>query len=346
MKKSKWIDLQLFGGEGATGSATGAGTDGNSGGESTGVNATAAAEQRLRELGVPEERIRKRASKLANKLGTISTAVSQPVESTDVESAPPAEEIPVTEEKKEAPVRMSWDEIMNDPEYNEKMQEMMSKRLKTAKAAEENYNKLTPVIEALAERYGLDPKNMDYAKLQQSIKDDEEYYENKAIEMNTSVDIAKRIDKLEKEKARAEEEANKTIQQQKYRDHLIQLENQAKDLQKIYPNFDLKKELNNPVFARMTGPNIGISVADAYYAVHRNELQSASVQVAVQKTTEQISNAIQANGRRPSEAGITSQAPSVSTFDYRTASKEQREALKKRIRDAAARGEKVLPGQY
>ena len=176
MKNTKWIDLQLFGGEGTSGSATGAGTDGgNAGGESTGENATAAAEQRLRELGVPEERIRKRASKLANKLGTISTAVSQPVESTDAESAPPTEEAPTTEEKKEAPVRMSWDEIMNDPEYNEKMQEMMSKRLKTAKAAEENYNKLTPVIEALAERYGLDPKNMDYAKLQQSIKDDEEY---------------------------------------------------------------------------------------------------------------------------------------------------------------------------
>jgi hypothetical protein len=35
----------------------------------------------------------------------------------------------------------------------------------------------------------------------------------------------------------------------------------------------------------------------------------------------------------------------VSTFDYRNASREQREALKQRIRQAAARGEKLYPGQ-
>jgi hypothetical protein len=69
------------------------------------------------------------------------------------------------------------------------------------------------------------------------------------------------------------------------------------------------------------------------------------MKVAAQKTAEKISNAIQAGSRRPDEAGTSSQAPSVSTFDYRNASREQREALKKRIRDAAARGEKLYPGQ-
>jgi hypothetical protein len=95
----------------------------------------------------------------------------------------------------------------------------------------------------------------------------------------------------------------------------------------------------------MTSPGVGLSVADAYYAVHRNEIQAASMQVAAKKTAEKLSNAIAANSGRPQENGTSSQAPSVSTFDYRKMSKAQREDLKRRIRDAAARGEKLYPGQ-
>ena len=94
----------------------------------------------------------------------------------------------------------------------------------------------------------------------------------------------------------------------------------------------------------MTSPNVGISLSDAYYAVHRNEIQAASMQATAQIAAQKISNSIQSNRKRPDEAGTTGQAPSVTTFDYSKASREQREAFKKRIRDAAARGEKIYPG--
>ena len=110
-----------------------------------------------------------------------------------------------------------------------------------------------------------------------------------------------------------------------------------------FPGFDLRRELQNPVFARMTSPNVGISVEDAYYAVHRREIQTAAMQVTAQKTAQKISNAIQAGQRRPAENGTSGQAASVTTFDYSKASRTQREALKQRIRAAAARGEKLYP---
>ena len=59
-----------------------------------------------------------------------------------------------------------------------------------------------------------------------------------------------------------------------------------------------------------------------------------------------ISNSIQAGSRRPAEAGISSQAPSVTTFDYSKASKEQRNALKEFIKSEAAQGRKVYPGSF
>ena len=116
-------------------------------------------------------------------------------------------------------------------------------------------------------------------------------------------------------------------------------------MKKVFPNFDLRTELQNPAFARMTSPNVGISVEDAYYAIHRNEIQQASMRATAQQTAQKISNSIQAGQRRPTENGTSSQAPSVTTFNYRNASKEQREALKRQIREAGARGEKVYPGQ-
>ena len=69
------------------------------------------------------------------------------------------------------------------------------------------------------------------------------------------------------------------------------------------------------------------------------------MQVTAQKTAQMISNSIQAGQKRPVENGTSGQAASVTSFDYRTASREQREALKRRIREAAARGEKLYPGK-
>ena len=334
MNELKRLNLQLFadGGEGGDGATSG------------GI-ATADAEQRLRELGVPEAKAKQRASKVASRMNESVKTEPKPTEEAKVESVPPTTDNPTEETQETVPSRMSWDEIMKDPEYNEKMQAMMKSRLKSAKTAEENLAKLTPAVELLARKYNLDPTNMDYDALNKAIEDDDDYYEEKALELGTSVETARKIDKMERDNAREQAQAERTLQEQKIQQHLIKLEQQGEALKKVFPNFDLRTELQNPAFARMTSPNVGISVEDAYYAVHRNEIQTASMQIAAQKTAEKLSNAIQSGSRRPDESGVSSQAPSVSTFDYRTASREQRDALKKRIRDAAARGEKLYPGQ-
>ena len=127
--------------------------------------------------------------------------------------------------------------------------------------------------------------------------------------------------------------------------HIEGLRQEGEELKKTFPNFDLQNELQNPVFRRMTAPGSGLTVADAYYAVHRKEIQAAAAQVTAQQVAEKLSNSIQANSRRPTEAGTAAQAPTVTSFDYTKMSKDQRADLKRRIREAAARGEKLYPGQ-
>ena len=338
MENNKWLNLQLFAGEGAG--------DGGGEGATTGESAVDAGQQRLLELGVPADKIRKRAQKSAAKLpeGAVRTAAqAQEPQQTSEQAA--AAENPTEEKPADTPARMSWDEIMADPEYNKQMQATVQARLRSAKGAEETLAKLAPALEVLARKHNLDPANMDYDALTQAINNDDDYYEDKALQMGVSIETAKKIDQQERETARQQREQAKTLEQQKIQQHIAKLEQQGEAMKQTFPNFDLRTELQNPAFARMTSPNVGISVEDAYYAVHRNEIQSAAMQVTAQKTAQKISNSIQAGSRRPEENGTTGQAPSVTTFDYRKASREQREALKKAIQDAAARGEKLYPGR-
>lgn len=135
----------------------------------------------------------------------------------------------------------------------------------------------------------------------------------------------------------------RTLEQQKFMNHMQKLEQQTSALREVFPDFDLETEMQNPVFARLTNPNIGMSVEDAFYAVHRKEIEAQTSRVVAQQTAQQISRAIQSGSRRPEEAGSSSQAPSVTTFDYRKMSRDDRKALKDEIRRAAAEGRKVYP---
>lgn len=337
----KRLNLQLFaeGGEGGAGAAA------------PGENAPDAGETRLRELGVPESVLAKRAKRSKGRTATPAPAPTQAQQQeaepvTDEQAAAAETTAPEEGSQNSAPARMSWDEIMKDPEYNKQMQSVIKSRLKSAGAAEESMKKLAPAIEVLARKYGLDANNLDADALAQAVSDDNSYYEDKALEMGVPVETAKKIDQSERETARRQAEEARTIEQQKIQAHLDKLQQQGEALKQIFPSFDLVTELQNPAFARMTAPNVGISVEDAYYAIHRKEIQTAAMQVTAQKTAQQMANSIRSGQSRPVENGTSNQAPSVTSFNYAKASREQREALKKQIRDAAAHGKKLYPGQF
>ena len=333
MFKNKWLNLQLFAGEGAG--------DGGGEGAATGVSAVDPGQQRLLELGVPESKIRKNRAYKPNVTAQAPAAAGQGKAQEQKQEQAAAADNPTEEKKTDSPARMTWDEIMKDPEYNKHMQATVQSRVRSAKGAEEALGKMAPALELLARKHGQDPAKIDYDALAKAISDDESYYEDKALEMGVSIETAKRIDQQERDTARQQREEARTLEEQAFQNHIMKLEQQGEALKKVFPNFDLRTELRNPTFARLTSPNMGMSVEDAYYAVHRKEIDAARSQVIAQKTAQKISNSIQAGSRRPNENGTSGQAPSVTTFDYRTASREQREAFKKRIRS----GEKIYPGQ-
>ena len=356
MAKSKWYWLQLFAGEGAGASGGECGGDGAASGES----GLAAEDQQLLELGVPAEKLRKRAKRASAQLpeGAVRTTPMQAQEQKPQEQVATAEENP-TEDKTDptTPKRMTWDEIKEDPEYSEaykkETQAMMRNRLRNVKAADEALEQLRPALEVLALQHGQDPANIDYGQLAKAIGDKRTLIEEKALEMGVTYATAEKLVEDDLGKARQQrserikrEQLEMDLEQQTFDEHFRNLEQQGEALKKVFPGFDLRTELKNEAFARMLAPGKGImSVEDAYYAVHRKEIDAARSQVIAQQTAQNISNSIQAGTRRPSENGTTGQAPSVTTFDYSKANRQQRDALKAQIYAAAARGEKVYPGK-
>lgn len=333
MAKFKWFLLQLF--------ADG-GTGGDGGGEGTASGETAAdaGQQRLRELGVPEGKIRKnRAYKFGNPQAA-AVRKAEPQEQPKQEDAAPAEQKDSQQEAQQSSQRMSWDEIVKDPEYNQELQKLIKARLRESGASRDAMEALGPALELLTKEYGLDPKKPDYKALTQKITDDNRFYESKSVETGESVETVKKMAQQEAELNRYRQQEAQNLEAQKINQHFARLEQQSEALKAKFPGFDLRKELQNPTFARMTSPDSGLTVEDAYYAVHRAEIQSAQAKVVAEQTAKQMANSIRSNSARPDESG-SQQGSSTVSFDYSKASRQQREELKRRIRS----GERILPGR-
>lgn len=340
MKKIKWFLLQIFaeGGEGSAASGEGAAV------ADTGVNDAAAGHQRLRELGVPENKLRKnRSYKVSNteeksvEAGqTESQAKETKVQDDSAESTPP--------EAKSS--RMTWEEIKADPEYSEQMNKMVRERVKKYQGSDAAMTVLEPAIKLLAKHYGQDLNNIDHAALAESINKDRSRYSDRAAALGVENDDVYKMDLgeiAESDRGQQERERQKDIGMQA---HYAGLRVQAEEFAKKCPGFNLDKELDNPAFMKLTAPGIAFSIEDAYNFVHREEIAQAAMQTATENARMQMANSIRAGTMRPVENGSNAVAPSVTSIDWRSASPQQRMAMRKRIQMAAARGEKIYPGQF
>ena len=227
---------------------------------------------------------------------------------------------------------------MKDPDYNKAMQETMKARVAKANQAEGFTSMIAPL---LAQQYGLDAENIDLNAIAKAVGDaaDHQREEQEASAFGVSADTIRQI----RQSQQAEQES---IQDKRLREHAARVISEAEEMKKLFPNFDLMAEReSNEVFRRMVdNPDNPVPLQTAYFAAHHNELVQTAVQKALQEASQKLTASVQANARRPDEAGTDHQASSVTTFDYARATRQEREALKARIRAAAARGEKIYPG--
>lgn len=217
--------------------------------------------------------------------------------------------------------------------YDRRVQETVQKRLKNSKEIVEKYEKLTPTLQMLSSKYGVDAS--DTEALNRAIEEDDSYYEDEAIERGITVEQLKAIRKMEREnaalKAKIDSQHAKENAKRIYAGWL----EQAAAAKAKYPSLDLEAEIKNPKFADLL--RSGIDVDTAYTVVHKDELIPAAMQYTAKTVEQKLTNKILANSVRPNENGTDSRSSAVIKSDVSQLSKQDRAEIIRRV----ARGEKI-----
>lgn len=192
-------------------------------------------------------------------------------------------------------------------EYSKRTSATIQERVKNIKASEETLSKLTPALEMLYQQKGIAPGDVD--ALVKALTDDDSLYEEEALQRGIPVETLKQMKQLERETGLLKRQSEERAQRELFDRHIQGLVEQSKELQQLYPGFNLQQELQNETFARLTGPNSGISVKQAYYAVHQQEIEAAQAAAIAQRTAMDMSRSIQSGSSRPQENGLGSSNP-------------------------------------
>ena len=217
--------------------------------------------------------------------------------------------------------------------YDARVQDTVQKRLKGTKETVDKYNALTPTLELLANKYGVDATDIE--ALTKAISDDDTYYEQEAMEKGMSVQQLKEIKKMERENAALKAQMEEAQRQENGKKLYAAWMQQADEAKKVYPSFDLRTEMNNPKFVDLLRSNI--DVRTAYEVLHKDEIIPAAMQFTAKTVEQKLTNKIIANGARPSENGMSAQSAAVVKSDVSQLSKADRAEIIRRVQ----RGEKI-----
>ena len=306
------FNLQLF----ADGGAAGAGADGGTA-QGQGVTAGAASQQTK---GVK-----------SNSLAEVKYGV-QPEESA------PAAKVQETIEA-QPDLNAEFEKLIKGQykeQYDSRVQDTIQKRLKGTKDTVDKYNALTPTLEILANKYGVDATDIE--ALNKAIQEDDTFFEEAALNRGMSVKDYKAIMKMERENAELKRQMQEQQTKEKADQLYAQWMQQEKATKQVYPSFDMKTEMQNPEFVKLLRSNV--DVRTAYEVMHKDDIISGAMQFTAKTVESKIAKKIAANGARPAENGMSSQAPSLVKSDVSQLTKMDIAEISRRV----ARGEKISFG--
>ena len=212
--------------------------------------------------------------------------------------------------------------------YNEDTQRIISRRVKDEKALRDELGKKNPFIEALADKYGHDPADLD--GLMAKISNDRDFYAEAAAEAGMDSPETYRKFRESERKAKAFEAEQKRIKEQaeaQKRNSFVNervrgWQQEAEALKGKYADISLSKEMANPQFAAML--RSGVSVEAAYEALHHKEILAKTQQDTKAATEKAVIDNLRAKGQRPAEGGANPTSAPLTGFDVRSLTKAQR----------------------
>lgn len=236
-----------------------------------------------------------------------------------------------------------FEELLQDENYKQiygnRVKDAIDRRFKDVDALRSSMDAASSVIDPLMQLYGIEDGNMD--ALREAVFRDNNMVEELAGEQGLTVeqyleqqDQQRRLQELEAaEQERQRQEAVGNI--------MNEWTSQIPEVQKDYPDFDMEKEVTDPVTgqkfqALMQTP--GMTLRDAYESVHIRDLMNRTAQSVAQQTRQNTINTIRTRGARPAENGMNKSPAVIRKTDVNKFSDADIDEVNRRV----MRGEKIV----
>lgn len=223
--------------------------------------------------------------------------------------------------------------------FAKRTQRIIDDRFKQTKGLEAQVQQMEPMLQMLAERYGVEDAK-DLKAIMKAMEDDDGYYEEEAARRDIPVSQLKQMKQMEREneqfrRAQAEQE------RQQNADRIYQgWMQQSEQVKQTYGGFDLRSEIGNPETGeRFVGLlRSGVDVKTAYEVIHKDEIMGGAMAYAAQQAEKRVTDSIRARGMRPTENGSSGNAAAVvRKADVNTWTRKDRDEVARRV----MRGERI-----
>ena len=246
------------------------------------------------------------------------------------------EEVEEPEEIELEEHKPTFDELIKGEykeDFSKRTQEIVQKRIRDSKDAQEKLNKMTPALAVLAEKYGVEDAT-DIDALTEAIVNDDALYEEEAVERGVDVPTLRHIKSIESQNkilAETMRQREKDAQNAEAWQNILQ---QSEELKETYPDFSIDDEMENEDFGHLIA--VGVPVKSAYEVIHLNEIQAKAGSIIAKKTANKVANSVKANKKRTVEGTTTSQAVKVKQ-DPESWTDDERDEIYKKVMN----GEKI-----
>lgn len=210
--------------------------------------------------------------------------------------------------------------------FTRKTQSIINRRFKETKNLEEYKGKAEEILATLRTRYGLSENDFEgllarvngegkvdfnRAEVLEDASEGESVAEDNANYLTDETESNENAPESADEKESSDSERiMKRVGQEKRTERVLRQYAdwmaQAEQLSALYPDFDLKRECEDPQFvAVLLG---GASVKRAYESAHHEEILSGAMEYTAKTVSEAMSRSMRAKGTRPFENGLGSKA--------------------------------------
>lgn len=221
--------------------------------------------------------------------------------------------------------------------YDSRVQDIVQRRVRGMQGTVDAYNRAMPLIEAMAQKYGIDdPNNID--AIVDALDADDKMLEEEAEALNMPTEQLRNMRKLERENKAFRNRERQAELNRQADEQAAQWEQQAAAARSLYPALDMQAELQNPKFA--TFLRNGLDVQTAYEIIHKDEIMTAGMQYATKQAAEKVARSVAAGAKRPSEGGNGAGVAAIHKTDPTSLTRNDMKEIYRRV----ARGERVSFG--